>query len=658
MTDRPDGDRLAAIAATLETVASQLHAVTAELRDLGAPTGSATPNESVRPQPEQPAAQAPQPGASFQPYPSTQPFAVPPSYGPPSPYPQPQWQGQHSFPAYPMPPQQPPYQQKPTLGDRLSKEGAGSKVLVWIGGTVTLIGLVLMLVLAIQRGWIGPIPRVLIGAVLGVALVGVSLRAHRTPAGRPGAFALAATGIAGLYLDAVAATGMLELIPSWVGLLAALVVAVAGLVLAGRWNSQPLAVFVLVSCAFFAPFVTQGFDVLLLGFLLVLMLASVPAFLMRGWMWAPLAGGLPPVLVASLPPTLLLPDGTGPVAAIVVAVVVSLLVIGVALLAAVRDRNEIVAPVLMAVAAAPTLLLGFHVPARISAAGAMVLAVVLVTVWALARMRDVMPKPSSMTAGAVGAVCVMVATGELLPADGRAIALLGEAMVLAYVAWALRSNGVLIAATAFGSVGTVWAMATVATPGLVLLAPSPVAAPTKLELVVGVFGFLLIAGAALCVVLSRSRLDAHPGGTDATAANLVGALPMLYGTSGAIVCLALLPLTDRTGFLVGHVLVTVGWMAAALVLLQRGIVRKGPRIAGFVLVGAALVKLVLFDMSTLDGIARVAAFLGAGLVLLFAGPRYTRLITQRAAPTSAPQQPLQHPPYGPYQPQQPQPPGR
>jgi uncharacterized membrane protein len=69
-------------------------------------------------------------------------------------------------------------------------------------------------------------------------------------------------------------------------------------------------------------------------------------------------------------------------------------------------------------------------------------------------------------------------------------------------------------------------------------------------------------------------------------------------------------------------------MITALVLLQRGITRREQRIAGFVLVGAALVKLVLFDLSALDGIARVAAFLGAGLVLLGAGVRYTRLVEQ------------------------------
>jgi uncharacterized membrane protein len=50
-----------------------------------------------------------------------------------------------------------------------------------------------------------------------------------------------------------------------------------------------------------------------------------------------------------------------------------------------------------------------------------------------------------------------------------------------------------------------------------------------------------------------------------------------------------------------------------------------------VLVAAAVAKLVLFDLVALDGIARVAAFLGAGLVLLAAGTRYARMVAEAAA---------------------------
>ena len=98
-----------------------------------------------------------------------------------------------------------------------------------------------------------------------------------------------------------------------------------------------------------------------------------------------------------------------------------------------------------------------------------------------------------------------------------------------------------------------------------------------------------------------------------------------------MVTLALLVAPDRAGFTAGHALVTVAWTVVALTLLARGISRPALRVTGLVLVAAAVAKLVLFDLVALDGIARVAAFLGAGLVLLAAGTRYARLVAEAAA---------------------------
>ena len=85
---------------------------------------------------------------------------------------------------------------------------------------------------------------------------------------------------------------------------------------------------------------------------------------------------------------------------------------------------------------------------------------------------------------------------------------------------------------------------------------------------------------------------------------------------------------SRAGFVAGHAVVTVSWVVVALVLLARGVRRPALRVAGLVLVAAAVAKLLLFDLVALDGLARVAAFLGAGLLLLAAGTRYARLIAE------------------------------
>jgi uncharacterized membrane protein len=50
------------------------------------------------------------------------------------------------------------------------------------------------------------------------------------------------------------------------------------------------------------------------------------------------------------------------------------------------------------------------------------------------------------------------------------------------------------------------------------------------------------------------------------------------------------------------------------------------RITGLVLVSAAVFKVFTFDLIQLDGIIRVGAFLGTGVVLLIAGVRYAKLM--------------------------------
>jgi len=55
--------------------------------------------------------------------------------------------------------------------------------------------------------------------------------------------------------------------------------------------------------------------------------------------------------------------------------------------------------------------------------------------------------------------------------------------------------------------------------------------------------------------------------------------------------------------------------------------RPALRITGLVLVGAAVAKLVLFDLVALDGLAGVGAFLGAG-------SRYARLVAEAEAARS------------------------
>ena len=111
------------------------------------------------------------------------------------------------------------------------------KVLAVAGVAVTLIGVVLLLVLAAQAGILRPEFRVGAGAVLAGALVGVAA-AERPPGGRVGAIALAATGVAAAYIDVIAITTIYHWVSAPVGLVIAAVIGGGGLTLARRWDSS------------------------------------------------------------------------------------------------------------------------------------------------------------------------------------------------------------------------------------------------------------------------------------------------------------------------------------------------------------------------------------------------------------------------------------
>ncbi len=150
-------------------------------------------------------------------------------------------------------------------------------------------------------------------------------------------------------------------------------------------------------------------------------------------------------------------------------------------------------------------------------------------------------------------------------------------------------------------------------------------------LVAGAVVSALVLALAVAVMVAGGRTGLiRPDARAAVIWVPVGAVG-LYGAAGLVVTLALLIAPDRGGFTAGHALVTVSWTLVALVLLARGIRRTALRVTGLVLVAAAVAKLVLFDLVALDGLARVAAFLGAGLVLLAAGTRYARMVADAEA---------------------------
>ena len=494
----------------------------------------------------------------------------------------------------------------------------GARLLAWTGGAMTLLGVVLFLALAVSRGWGSPAARVGSGAVFGVVLVAFAMWMHRVETRRGGAMALAGTGFGALYLVVAAANRLLDA-PGPLAVLLALVVAGTGLALADRWRSVLLASGIVVGCAVLAPAVVDG--PLLVALLLVLQVAVAPVALRHGWPLPALLAAAAPALAAS---------------AVVVAVdplrvvtVLAAVLLGLAVAAvAVRRLSDGAVAGLVALAALPALVLAAELDgwggAGVAAAAAGGGLALLAVPGAGPRLRA--------TAVAVAAIAVLEAVLVALDGPVATGTLLVAAAALAGTAVAARSRVPLAVAGGFGLVGTLMAVAVDAPlTALVRFPAEPYVVggvPDTSALAGGAVVSLLVLLAAVAITVAAGRLGlVRP---DPATAGLW--LPLgvvgLYGAAGLVVTSALLVAPDRTVFTVAHAVVTVSWTVLALVLLARGLRRPALRATGLVLVAGAVAKLVLFDLVALDGLVRVAAFLGAGLVLLAAGTRYARMVAE------------------------------
>ena len=159
-----------------------------------------------------------------------------------------------------------------------------------IGAVTLVLGIGFFLKLAFDNNWIGDTGRVLLGAGLGLALFGTGEYAHRRVPiwAQP----VTAGGASILYLSIYAAFGLYQLIrPDAAFLLLAVVVAVAG-VLALRYGSIVIAVLGILG-AFLSP-ILLGPDLpdvrLVLVYILVIDLGILGVSTFRNWRWFTLLG--------------------------------------------------------------------------------------------------------------------------------------------------------------------------------------------------------------------------------------------------------------------------------------------------------------------------------------------------------------------------------
>jgi uncharacterized membrane protein len=184
----------------------------------------------------------------------------------------------------------------PTLRERVGlapdasfEDVLGGRVLAWVGGLAVFLGIAFLLAIAVARGWIGEEARTVLAALASGGLLAGGVRLHERGARTDAARAMAASGIAALFLTTVVAARVYHLVPAVAG--AGLAVGVGGVatVLAIRWRSRGIAALGILG-AIAAPILADSWaDGGALAILLAATAAAAGVLLWQRWNWLALA---------------------------------------------------------------------------------------------------------------------------------------------------------------------------------------------------------------------------------------------------------------------------------------------------------------------------------------------------------------------------------
>jgi uncharacterized membrane protein len=117
----------------------------------------------------------------------------------------------------------------------------GGRVLAWVGGLATLLGLVFLVGIALERGWIDESMRIVLGFLGSTLSLLVGFWLYERKGHTEAALAAVGSGLAGLYATLLVGTQVYDLIPSSLGLACAALVGVVGVAIAVRWKSAIVA---------------------------------------------------------------------------------------------------------------------------------------------------------------------------------------------------------------------------------------------------------------------------------------------------------------------------------------------------------------------------------------------------------------------------------
>jgi len=504
----------------------------------------------------------------------------------------------------------------------------GGRVLAWAGGVAILLGIVFLLGIAIDRGWIDEPMRILFGFLGSASLLLTGAWLYERQGRTEAALAAVASALSGLYATLLVGTQVYGLIPAEAGLAGAGLVGLVGVAIAVRWESAIVAAIGILGALLAPVLVGTGSSGLSLAFMAIALTAAVGVLLWQRWDWLSLGAFLvsaPQLLAWSAENHERLPATLGALAGFWALYVVA------ALGYELRTRGMDELPV-----ASWLVLLGNAV--LVGGAGYFVLDYAdrpnAAVAWLLGlaashillggfALRQALDREIGSLLVAVGLGLSAFGFADVLDGPVLVVGWAAQAVVLAYLATQAsrkpRPSGsdavrLLSAAGVYFGLAVGHVLAFEAPPNAIL-----VGVPDLADALVG------LGACAAAALYGRFVLrDFDPDLCHA--AEAAGAATLLYLASVAIV--------DTVGVTaagesrqIGQVLLSAFWALTGLAAVVYGLLRDARRFrfAGLALLALAVTKVYTYDLAELEELSRVLSFVALGLLLLGGAFAYQRI---------------------------------
>lgn len=515
----------------------------------------------------------------------------------------------------------------------------GGRVLAWIGGLATLLGIVFLMRSAVDSSWFTEEVRTLMAGFGSLLLLAIGLWLHEKKGQLEVARIAVAVAIPGLYATTVVASQVYDLISPVIGLEVAALVGVLGVFIAVRWSSMLVGSVGMLGALAAPMLVGTETDGASIAFVALALAASVGVLLWQRWDWLALGAFAvsAPQLVSWLYEEgfISFEGSTDPTQSVplVLAVLVGFWVLyAVAAFGyELRTRGEERLPI-------SSWLLLFSGSVFVVLAGAVVIddsSDLAMNAWifgfAIAHL---------LLGGAAVRFGVHREIGSLLIGGGIGLGTFGlanafdgptlvaawsaMAAALAYLATRVDrtpsatlsdSQRLLIGALGFLGLGIVH---------MLVVEAQPVAIAAGVD-DLGASLVAIACCAAAAVACWYWGREIEP--TTATVAGFIGATGFVYLGSVAIIDV----IGDNASGEareIGQAWLSAFWAAVGLGAIVWGMVRRAPkaRLGGLALLALAIAKVWTYDLSELEETARALSFVALGLLLLAGAFAYQRFL--------------------------------